>query len=561
MLRPQMNDSRMTVDLGGIWEVELKGESKPIAVPASWNEQYQELFYEEGPVYYRREFNIPRWIKAGRIRLYFGAVNTDCEVYINGRKVGENHIGYLPFEVDISDSVKIGKNELVVKVTNRLKTGGFPSRIPEEGQWFLGSFPPAKFDFIPYGGIIRPVTLEFSSGARVEDIWVKTNKSIPEKGRGVVEITINVSDEAVGKEMRIELAGRGKTLQAEKIQEISFEIDGARFWSTRDPYLYDLRVRIGEDDEYQLKVGIRTIEWDDKNLYLNGEPIFLKGFGKHEEFPILGQGTFYPLMVKDLKLLKWIGANSFRTSHYPYSEEWLDLADETGILVIDEAPHVGITRYHYNPETQEQAVRNVKRMIDRDKNHPSVIMWSLANEPESNCPEAEEFFKALYEGAKSMDETRPVTFVSAKDRLDESTRDFAMKFFDIISVNRYYGWYDFQGRIDEGLKALEEDLDLLYKRHKKPVFVTEFGADAIAGLHYDPPQMFSEEYQAEIIKRTINVLKKKEYIIGTHVWAFADFKTLQNVLRPILNHKGVFTRTRNPKLAAHILRELWTNES
>ena len=494
-------------------------------------------------------------------------MNTDCVVYLNGKKVAENHIGYLPFEVDITDSVKFDEeNILELNVENHLKTAGFPAGKTPPEDLLIGapdSFPPTNFDFFPYGGIIRSVKLEVCNPERIVGVFVDTSESKPEENFGVVKLRINVSDDSIGKALEIELDSERKTLEIkENIIETEFKIENARFWKLNDPHLYRLKLRIKDGeillDAYELKIGIRTITWDEKRLYLNGEPIFLKGFGKHEEFPVLGQGTFYPMMIKDFNLLKWIGANSFRTSHYPYSEEWLDLADELGILVIDEAPHVGITRYHYNPETEKLAIENVKRMIDRDKNHPSVIMWSIANEPESNHLDAEGFFKSLYEAAKQTDKTRPVTLVSCMDQPDERTRDVALKYFDIVSINRYYGWYIFQGRINKGLETLDRDVEELYRRHKKPVIVTEFGADAISGYHYDPPQMFSEEYQAELVEKTIKLLSKKDFVIGTHVWAFADFKTPQNIRRPIYNHKGVFTRTREPKLVAHVLRRLWS---
>lgn len=568
MLRPQHNGIRNVYDLSGIWELEVKGRKRPIAVPASWNEQYQDLCYEEGPVVYKKSFYVPADFRGKKIRIYFGAVNTDCIVYVNGNKVAENHIGYLPFEADITDFTRFGEeNILEVKVENHLKTGSFPAGKTPPKDLLIGSpdsFPATNFDFFPYGGIIRNVNLEVCNLEKITDVSVDTSTSKPEKRLGIVKLNVKVSESSIGKILEIELASKKKEIEIVKDSiDTEFKIENVRFWRLNAPYLYKLKLKIKDSekllDDYELKIGIRTIEWDEKKLYLNKEPIFLKGFGKHEEFPILGQGTFYPMMIKDFSLLKWIGANSFRTSHYPYSEEWLDLADELGILVIDEAPHVGVTRYHYNPETEKLAVDNVKRMIERDKNHPSVIMWSVANEPESNHPDAESFFKALYETAKQLDKTRPITLVSCLDQPDARTRDVALKYFDIVSINRYYGWYIFQGRIDEGLKALDKDVEELYQRHKKPVVVTEFGADAISGYHYDPPQMFSEEYQAELVEKTIKLLREKDFIVGIHVWAFADFKTPQNIRRPIYNHKGVFTRTREPKLTAHVLRKFWNN--
>jgi beta-glucuronidase len=127
-----------------------------------------------------------------------------------------------------------------------------------------------------------------------------------------------------------------------------------------------------------------------------------------------------------------------------------------------------------------------------------------------------------------------------------------------VSLNRYSGWYTQPGDLTEGTRLLADELDAIHRRFAKPLILTEFGADAISGMHAQPPEMFSEEYQAELIGRYIDVLRAKPYVVGEHVWNMCDFKTSQGVGRPgALNHKGVFTRDRRPKLAAHRLREIW----
>ncbi len=569
MLRTQSNGKRVIVDLSGIWEIKKEGTHepyRPIAVPGSWNEQYQDYLYEDGEMRYRRGFYLSEELKGKSIRIYFEAVNTRSEIYLNGKKIGENEIGYLPFEVDISNEVKFEEeNILEVVVDNKLKVDSFPAGNTPPADLAIGmadARPSTNFDFLPYGGIIRPVTVEIANLEKIEDITVDTSLSSPEKQKGIVifEVMTNLEGDGV-----IEVIMNGKKFEA-KVEKgksnLKVELENAEFWDVDNPFLYPVKFNLKKNgeilDTYNMKIGIRTISWDNKNLYLNNKPIKLKGFGKHEEFPVIGQGSFYPLIVKDYNLLKWIGANSFRTSHYPYTEDWLDLADEMGILVIDEAPHVGITRYHYNENTLNLCIRNIKRMIERDKNHPSVIMWSVANEPESNHPQSEDFFKKLYESAKELDKTRPVTLVSAMDVPDRE--DVSLKYFDIICINRYFGWYVYQGRLEEGVEAFSENLDYVFKKYNKPVLVTEFGADAIAGFHYDPPVMFSEEYQKELIKNYIETIESKDYTIGYHIWAFADFKTQEGVRRPILNHKGVFTRTRQPKMVASYLKSIWSRK-
>ena len=567
MLRPKQNICRECFELSKIWKIRKSNDktSRPIAISASWNEQCEDLFFEEGPLEYEYELEVPKQWSDKRIRLYFGAVNTRSQIYIDDQLVKENSIGYLPFDVEMNKFIKFGeKQKLRVIVENHLLHDGFPSgnmpESPERGK----NFPPTNFDFFPYGGIIRPVFLEATSREAILDVKFKTDRSLPNKQLGVVDLEIKVTEESVGKDIEVQFAG--KRIR-EKINDancnFNIEVENAHFWSMEEPFLYDLEVAIlsggDELDRYNLKVGIRTISRDEKHILLNEKPIKLLGLAKHEEFPVEGQGTFFPLIIKDFDLLTWIGANSFRTSHYPYSEEWLDMADELGFLIIDEAPHVGIEKYHIdNEETIKLCVNNIQRLVDRDKNHPSVIMWSVANEPDSAYPKADEFFKKLYDAAKTSDPTRLVTMVSCVPFCPKSGGpDVAMKHFDVISVNRYYGWYKLQGKIEEAQKVLSDELDELYQRYKRPIVVTEFGADAIAGFHSNPPQMFSEEYQSQYVEAMIKVMNGKDFVSGTHVWAFADFKTAQNIHRPLFNHKGVFTRTREPKLVAHTLRKLW----
>jgi len=201
----------------------------------------------------------------------------------------------------------------------------------------------------------------------------------------------------------------------------------------------------------------------------------------------------------------------------------------------------------------ELAIRDPRLMIARDKNHPSVIMWSLANEPHSKRPAAKGFFRNLYDLARSLDPTRPVTVVSAVGIGEE-----AFEFCDVACLNRYFGWYTQPGQLDEGCELLSAELDALHTKFPKPLILSEFGADTIPGHHAQPPEMFSEEYQAEMLARHIEVLDSKPFVVGQHVWNLCDFKTGQAVHRMGgMNLKGVFTRDRRPKLAAHRLRELW----
>ncbi len=136
-------------------------------------------------------------------------------------------------------------------------------------------------------------------------------------------------------------------------------------------------------------------------------------------------------------------------------------------------------------------------------------------------------------------------------------KEEALEYLDLICLNRYYGWYSECGQLDLACEKLNNELEEISKVHKKPIILSEFGAGAIAGVHAEPPEMFSEEYQVELIRRYCQIIESKLYMAGEHVWCFADFKTAQSPQRVVLNRKGLFTRTREPKLAAHVLRKIW----
>ena len=288
-------------------------------------------------------------------------------------------------------------------------------------------------------------------------------------------------------------------------------------------------------------------------LLLNGRPIFLTGFGKHEDFPVVGRALCLPVTVKDFGLLKWVGANSFRTAHYPHAEQVLQMADREGVMVIAETPAVALFFGRGTAGRLAVCRQQLRELIARDKNHPSVIMWSVANEPDSDVPEAVPFLKELADLAHELDATRPATFTSHKGTADE-----AIRYFDVMSLNRYYAWYSDPGQIDLACQLLSDEMDAMHRKFRKPFLLTECGADTVSGLHADPPEMFSEEFQVEMIRRYLDTVRSKPFAVGTHVWTFADFKTAQAYRRVGgVNLKGVFTRDRQPKMAAHMLRRLW----
>jgi beta-glucuronidase len=271
------------------------------------------------------------------------------------------------------------------------------------------------------------------------------------------------------------------------------------------------------------------------------------------------------MVVKDMNLLRWIGANSFRTSHYPYAEEWLDAADREGIVVIDEAPAVGMYIFKGKQDVfTGEAVKPLlahhldvmEEMVARDRNHPSVVMWSVANECATQEKAFGPYFEKVFARTRELDpQKRPVTIV-VHTWFDN---DLAVPYADVICLNRYNAWYGNTGQLDTIEENLGWELRRWWEHQGKPVIMSEYGADTIAGLHRDPPAVFSEEYQVEFLKRYHALFDSLDFVIGEHVWNFADFMTKQGITRVDGNRKGVFTRQRQPKAAAHLLRERWTN--
>lgn len=567
MLSPQSNSFRQILDLSGFWDFRFDpqergldagwaegfADASPIAVPASWNDQFADERDYLGPAWYQTRFDLPWGWEHKRVLLRFGSVNYLAQVWLNGMFLGQHEGGHLPFEFDVTPYLRREDNLLVVRVEGYLAPDRVPpGNVPSDPLDNFGStnYPPTSFDFFPYCGIHRPVLLYAVPHEGIGDITVIT------EGNGTVRVRVEAEARAA---RRVTLRGYGADLVAESTEdEVTLAVSHPAFWSPEMPHLYHLAVELvgnaGVFDRYTLPVGIRTIEVSGDVLLLNGSPVVLKGFGRHEDFPVFGRGFAPPVIIKDYALMKWVGANSFRTTHYPYSEQMMELADRLGFLVIDETPAVGLFFAEAGLERRLALCRQyVREMIARDKNHPSVIMWSLANEPHSLRPAAKAFFRELYDLAKSLDPTRPVTLVSHVGLGEE-----AFEFLDVVCLNRYFGWYFRQGQLDEGCALLDAELDALHQKYPKPLILTEFGADAVAGHHAQPPEMFSEEYQAEMIARYIEILNRKPFVVGQHVWNLCDFKTGQAVHRVgALNLKGVFTRDRRPKLAAHRLRELW----
>lgn len=588
MLRPTETSSREIKRLDGLWSFSVDAsdagmkqswwrqdlaQSRTIAVPGSYNDQFAdaEIHNYVGNVWYQRETRIPRGWVDQRIVLRFDAVTHRGSVWVNDHFVMEHQGGYTPFEADISHLVAAGETvRITVCVNNELSWNTIPPGIVTELD--NGKKQQSYFhDFFNYAGIHRSVMLYTTPAAYIQDVTVVTDVA---ENTEQATVTWNVVAEG---DIRVELRDGQQQIVAQGQGATGiFELDNPKLWEPGEGYLYELRVSSqsnGECDEYPVRVGIRSITVKGEQFLINHKPFYFTGFGRHEDADFRGKGFDPVLMVHDHALMNWIGANSYRTSHYPYAEEMLDWADEHGIVVINETAAVGFnlslgitfdagerpqelySEEAINGETQQAHLQAIKELIARDKNHTSVVMWSIANEPDTRPNGAREYFEPLAKATRELDPTRPITCVNVM--FCDAESDTITDLFDVVCLNRYYGWYVQSGDLEKAEKMLEQELLAWQSKLHRPIIITEYGVDTLAGMHSVYNDMWSEEYQCAWLEMYHRVFDRVSAVAGEQVWNFADFATSQGILRVGGNKKGIFTRDRKPKSAAFVLKKRW----
>ncbi len=586
MLYPQRNSTRETTSLDGIWQLaydparagirrgysrRMPAGTEEIAVPASLNEQVTgtEKYNYMDWVWYFRKFTAPASWRGRRVFLRFGSVNYRAEVFLNGRRLGAHEGGYMPFEFELGAALRPGgENRLAVRVDNLLDNctipqGNLDPSVGGVANWRRDNYPNVHYDFFPFTGIHRPVTLYTTGETRLEQVFMETVSLKAGKVRAALRGSWSGRADALRvaiPELKFET-----TLQL-KLRRGKFEtelrLSRVKPWSPKSPRLYQVRCCLldgGEVlDAYTLDFGFRTITVRGDKLLLNDKPVYMRGFGRHEDSAIAGKGLNLPYLVKDFNLMKWIGANSYRTSHYPYSEQDVQMADRQGFLVIDEAAANTLSMKAVTSKADRARLlathkAQLTELVERDFNHPSVIMWSIGNECETYKPEVRGYFKKLVAHVKKLNPRRLVTCVINSNAGNEREAGA----FDVICLNAYPAWYSRCGRLEEVKSLLQAYVDPFWKKYRKPIVMTEFGADAINGMHSEYDLMWSEEFQADMVVQVVKFCERHPRISGAHIWNFADFKVGQHTGRVILNRKGVFTRDRTPKLVAHEVRKVW----
>jgi beta-glucuronidase len=592
MLRPQDTATRERKSLNGLWRfaLDLAGEgraeewfsgplpdAREMAVPASFNDIAADAAVRDysGDVWYQTTVRVPRGWDGQRIVLHFESATHRATVWVDDAEVVSHEGGYTPFEADVTEHVRAGGEvRITAVVNNTLSFQTIPPGVIEDTA--DGKRQRYWHDFFNYAGIHRTVWLYCTGSAHLTDVTVVTGL---DGADGTVEYR-TAADNAAGAEVRVVLRDAdGREVATGSGTSGTLTVRDVHRWSPGDGYLYDLELQLVDSggavlDSYHQSVGVRTVAVDGTRFLVNGEPVHFTGFGMHEDHAVLGKAHNDAHMLHDFELLRWIGANSLRTSHYPYSEDVLDHADRQGILVIDETAAVGLnmglgggifgaqgyTTFSpgtVNDRTREVHAQAIRELVARDKNHPSVVLWSIANEPESDTEGAEDYFRPLFPLTRELDPTRPVGFVNVM--LAPYGKCRVSQFGDVLMLNRYYGWYVNTGELKAAEMAWEDELQG-WAGEGKPIIITEYGADTYPGLHSLPATPWSEEYQVEYLDMNHRVFDRIDAVVGEQVWNFADFATTSGVNRVGGNKKGAFTRDRQPKAAAHVLRRRWGKE-
>jgi beta-glucuronidase len=587
VIRPQETATRETKSLNGLWDFALDptgagrrdgwwqgplADARSMPVPASYNDIVPSVEFRDhvGDAWYQRLVRVPAGWAGQRVVLRFDAATHRATAYVDDVEVGSHEGGYTPFEVEVTAHVTPGEvARVTVVVDNELTFQSIPpGEVLDDGGRRRQRY---HHDFFNYAGLHRAVHLYSTPIPHVADLVVATGL---DAGTGTVSYAVDVAGgDADVSAVLVDADGREVAMGSGASGALV--VPDVHPWRPGEGYLYDLVLSLHRDgelvDTYVQPVGVRTVEVSGTSFLINGEPFYFKGFGKHEDSAVRGKGHDDALMVHDFELMDWVGANSFRTSHYPYAEEVLDYADRHGIVVIDETAAVGLNlplsggqigadkRPTYSPETMNDATRDahaqaIRELVARDRNHPSVAVWSIANEPETTSEESRAYFAPLLDLTRELDPTRPVGVVNMF--LAPAGRCRVSDLCDLTMINRYYGWYVDTGDLGAAEQKLEAELRA-WAAQGRPVILTEYGGDAMPGLHGIADVPWTEEYQVALLEMTHRVLDRVDGVVGEHVWNFADFAAAVTVSRVDGNRKGVFTRDRRPKAVAHVLRRRW----
>ena len=506
-------------------------------VPGDFNSQMTELKYFEGTVWYKKSFDYNP-DKNKRLFLHFGAVNYLADVYLNGNLLGKHEGGFTPFQFEITNSVHNGGNSIVVRVNNQRLKDGIPG---------LG------FDWFNYGGITRDVNLVETDNSFISDYFIQLKKHSFNEVQGWVKLNGAHSRQNVEiKIPELKIVYKSKSDDT-GLAEVKFS-SGFDLWSPENPRLYKIIIQC-ETDTIVDNIGFRSIEAKGSKILLNGKPVFLKGINIHEENPFRVARAF---SESDASILltwaKELGCNMVRLAHYPHNEYMIRLAEKMGIMVWDEIPVYQQVEFS-TPGVSDKIDLMMREMVNRDKNRCGVIVWSLSNET-SPSPSRDRALVNISDKCRQLDSTRLITSVINDQHYNNNAInvwDTLYRHFDIISLNEYLGWYvPWQGR--------PEDVKWNFVCKDKPIVISEFGGEALYGNNKGPKDeaaSWSEEYQEQIFKDQVEMLKAIPDLCGTFPWLLVDYRSpgrMHPVYQNGWNRKGLLSDHGDKKKAWYILK-------
>ena len=568
-----------------------------INVPGAWNEQKDELFFYQGSIWLFKKFNFN--IDPNKLNhLYIGASNFSTKIFLNGERVGQFNSGYTAFNFDISDYLIDGENVLLVQINANLSENSVPTK---------------KTDWWPYGGLVGDVLIVNTPKIFIENAYVQISDLQKKQLNFRAKLNLN-------KNMNIKLIIDELNLQRSFTTNKNGEIDefikfkNIDLWSPDNPKLYNVTVKI-EGDEIFDQIGFREIKTKGKQIFLNGTPIKFKGISMHAE-PIGEKGVAFSKAHFEslVTTSKELNINFIRAAHYPYTRHMAKVCDELGIMLWEEIPVYWNINWT-NKQTKEDALNMLSNLVTRDWNRASVVVWSLGNEtPFSKdrmtfmndlkdrlgeldvsrlksaailSGDAQTFSKLISIIAKVGLEKKDLT---AKERyifeeiiknvpvpvekllpFEININDPLANELDLIAYNEYFGWYYtsfFSAQIGIRESLLREIMFelmpsfIIRSEFNKPIHISEFGAGAKHSFK-KTNQVWSEEYQAKVYLKQLEMLKSNPQVQGISPWILKDFRSMMrplNNVQDFYNRKGLIDENGNKKQAFSVLSNFYDNE-
>ena len=513
-------------------------KSPEMEIPSDWNTKDNKLFLYEGTIWFKKSFNYTINLQK-KLILYFGAVNYESIIYINGILIGKHIGGFTPFNFDITTKLKNGENFIILKIDNKRKKENIPSLM---------------FDWWNYGGITRDVYLIETDNIYIQNYHFLLNK----QNKNQIDIKIELNKNNTNTSAQIiklsipELNIR-KSLRINNNKEITkkIEVNDLILWTPDNPNLYKIIIKFN-DEEIIDHIGFRTIEVSDKKILLNGNPIFLRGISIQDEKPN-NDGEINTL--KDVKiLLSWVkelGCNFIRLVHYPHNEYMIREAEKEGILVWSELPIYWDLAWE-DKDTYNNAQRQLNDMILRDINRANVIIWSIGNETPSS--KSRDFFLFnLITFAKTLDNSRLITMAfkaiySNNNIYKNNLNDAMVKYLDIISFNQLLE----QNSDINSFDKMKFDIS-----YNKPIIISGLGVEAKFGYHGTLSQIWTEEFQDNYYNNYFEFLETIEGLVGVSPYMLKDFRSPKGILNSIhnfYNRKGLVSDKGEKKKAFYTLR-------